>query len=67
MLVDEGHAIAEQYGVWAENTSASTGKTYMGNRRSHFVIDETGKIIDARVPISPEDSVTLALEMISAQ
>lgn len=60
LLVDEDHAIAEQYGVWGEKKMY--GKTYMGILRSHFVIDEEGKIVDARVNVKPADSVELALE-----
>ena len=39
------------------------GKTYMGIIRSHFVIDETGRVIDAQVKVSPEQSVRLALDV----
>jgi peroxiredoxin Q/BCP len=60
LLVDADHSIAETYGVWAEKTSF--GRTYMGIVRSHFVIDEEGKIVDARVNVKPVDSVELALE-----
>jgi peroxiredoxin Q/BCP len=38
------------------------GRKYMGVIRSHFVIDEAGKIIDARVKVKPADSVTLAIQ-----
>ena len=59
LLVDEDHAIAEAYGVWGEKTNY--GKTYMGIIRSHFVIDEQGKIADAQVQVSPAESVERAL------
>ena len=59
LLVDEDHAIAEAYGVWGEKTNY--GKTYMGIIRSHFVIDEQGKIADAQVQVSPTESVERAL------
>jgi peroxiredoxin Q/BCP len=59
LLVDEDHAIAEAYGVWGERSNY--GKTYMGIIRSHFVIDEQGKIADAQVKVSPADSVERAL------
>jgi thioredoxin-dependent peroxiredoxin len=60
LLVDDKHAIAEQYGVWGEKSMY--GKKYMGIIRSHFVIDEKGKIADAQVKVSPTDSVERALE-----
>jgi peroxiredoxin Q/BCP len=62
LLVDEDHSIAEKYGVWGEKKSY--GKTYMGILRSHFVIDQEGKIVDAQVKVRPEDSVRLALEVL---
>ena len=63
LLVDEDHSIAESYGVWGEKKMY--GKTYMGIIRSHFVIGEDGKIVDARVKVSPANSVKFALETIS--
>lgn len=62
LLVDHDHALAELYGVWAEKSMY--GRKYMGVVRSHFVIDEAGKIVDARVKVSPTDSVRLALEVL---
>ncbi|KPV54457.1 peroxiredoxin [Kouleothrix aurantiaca] len=60
LLVDEDHAIAEAYGVWGEKSMY--GKTYMGVTRSHFVIDEQGRIADAQVKVSPAESVERALQ-----
>ena len=59
LLADEDHKVAEAYGVWAERSNY--GKTYMGIIRSHFVIDEQGRIADAQVKVSPTDSVERAL------
>ena len=59
LLVDEDHAIAEAYGVWVEKSMY--GKQYMGVERSHFVIDEAGRIVEARVKVKPEESVASAL------
>ena len=60
LLVDQDHAIAELYGVWGEKSMY--GRKYMGIIRSHFVIDEAGKIIDARVKVKPDDSVKTAIQ-----
>ena len=60
LVVDEDHAIAEAYGVWAEKSMM--GKKYMGIERSHFVIDEEGKIAGAEVKVKPDQSVLKALE-----
>jgi peroxiredoxin Q/BCP len=38
------------------------GRKYMGILRSHFVIDEEGRIVDARVKVRPADSPKLALQ-----
>jgi len=59
LLVDEDHSIAEAYGVWGEKSMM--GRKYMGVIRSHFVIDEEGRIVQAEVKVSPGDSVTRAL------
>ena len=59
LLADEEHQVAEAYGVWVEKSMY--GKKYMGIQRSHFVIDEQGKIVDAQVKVKPEESVTKAL------
>ena len=37
LLADEGHAVADAYGVWAEKSMY--GKKYFGNERTTFVID----------------------------
>ncbi len=42
LLADTEHAVAEQYGVWAEKTF--WGRKYMGVLRTTFVVDEHGKI-----------------------
>ena len=65
LLSDPHHAVAEQYGVWGEKKMY--GKTYTGIIRSHFVIDEEGRILDARIKVSPAESVQLAVEALSAE
>ncbi len=59
LLVDEDHVIADAYGVWVEKSMY--GKNYMGIERSHFVIDEAGRIVEAKVKVKPEESVASAL------
>ena len=63
LLCDVDHAVAETYCVWGEKSMM--GKTYMGVIRSHFVVDENGKLIDVQYNIKPEASVAGALEVIS--
>jgi peroxiredoxin Q/BCP len=62
LLADEDHKVAELYGVWGEKSMY--GKKYFGIVRSHFVVDETGKIVDVKYKISPEDSVLAAMELL---
>ena len=59
LVVDADHRISEAYGVWGEKSMM--GKKYMGITRSHFVIDEQGKIADAQVKVSPAESVERAI------
>lgn len=60
LLVDADHRIAELYGVWGERRMF--GKTFLGVIRSHFVIDEEGRIVDMHIDVRPTDSVELALQ-----
>lgn len=64
LLSDPQHVVAEKYGVWGEKRMY--GKSYMGIVRSHFVLDEQGRILDARIRVSPEESVRLAVEAVSS-
>jgi len=60
LVVDENHAIAERYGVWGEKSMY--GKKYMGIVRSHFVVDEEGRLADIRYQVDAALSPELALE-----
>ena len=64
LLVDEDHSVAEAYGAWGEKSMY--GKKYMGIIRSHFVIDEEGRLADVQLKVSPADSVAKALETLKA-
>jgi thioredoxin-dependent peroxiredoxin len=59
LLADEDHQVAEAYGVWAEKTRG--GRTYMGIKRSAFVIDENGTLVDVVYGIKPDDTTPRAL------
>lgn len=63
LVADEDHAISEAYGVWGEKSMY--GKKYMGITRSHFVVDEAGKLIDVQIKVSPQDSVDGALKVLA--
>ena len=59
LLADEDHSVAEAYGVWQEKSNY--GKKYFGIARSHFVVDENGKLADVQVNVSPVESVERAV------
>jgi peroxiredoxin Q/BCP len=63
LLVDSDHSLSETFGVWQEKSMM--GRKYMGVVRSHFVIDETGKIVDAQYNVKAPDSAAKALKSLS--
>ncbi len=63
LLSDPQHGVAKKYGAWG--TKVSFGKKSVGIIRSHFVIDEQGKIVDAQVPVKAKDSPNLALHVLA--
>jgi peroxiredoxin Q/BCP len=65
LLSDTDHAVAEAYGVWGEKSLY--GKKYFGITRSAFLIDETGRIIEAWPKISPDETVPKVLAALGAR
>jgi peroxiredoxin Q/BCP len=55
LLADEGHKIAEAYGVWVEKSMY--GKKYMGVERSTFVIDGVGRLAAIHRKVKPAEHV----------
>ena len=67
LLADEDHAVAEQYGVWAEKSMY--GRTYWGVVRSTFVIDGEGvvrHVIPKVKPATHDEQVLAALKDLGA-
>jgi thioredoxin-dependent peroxiredoxin len=67
LLADADHAVAEQYGVWVEKSMY--GRTYMGNARATFLIDEEGvvrHVIPKASPKTHDDEVLAALGTLAA-
>jgi thioredoxin-dependent peroxiredoxin len=64
LLIDADHQVAERYGAWGEKTNY--GRTYTGIIRSHFVIDEAGRLVDVQVDVGAKDSVTRALQSLGS-
>jgi peroxiredoxin Q/BCP len=57
LLSDEGHSVADAYGVWVEKSMY--GRTFMGVERATFLIDKSGRIARSwrkvRVPGHAQD------------
>lgn len=53
LLADEDHAVAERYGVWVEKSMY--GRKYMGNERTTFVVDSTGKVAEVLRKVKPAE------------
>jgi len=52
LLSDDAAAVATAYGAWVEKTNY--GKTYMGIRRSTFLVGPDGRIAHAWPAVKPE-------------
>jgi thioredoxin-dependent peroxiredoxin len=59
LLADEGHHVADAYGVWVEKSMY--GKTYKGNERTTFVIDPKGKVVEVLRKVKPAEHDALVL------
>lgn len=62
LLSDPEHEVAEAYEAWGEKKAF--GRTYDGIIRSHFAIDEEGRIADFQVNVRPQKTADLALKLI---
>jgi len=62
LLSDPDHQVAEAYGAWGEKKSF--GKTYDGIIRSHFAVDEQGRVMEFKFKVKPETTADLALKLI---
>ena len=62
LLADEGHEVAERYGVWGEKSMY--GRKYMGVQRATFIIAADGRVVHVIPKASPkthDDEVLAAL------
>ena len=62
LLADEGHQVAEQYGVWVKKNRY--GREYMGNERTTFVIAPDGTVKDVLRKVKPAEHDDLVLSAI---
>src|SRR5271165_2742763 len=59
LLADEGHRVADAYGVWVQKSMH--GKTYFGNERTTFVIDPRGRVVAVLHKVKPGEHYALVL------
>jgi peroxiredoxin Q/BCP len=59
LLSDPDHKVAQAYGAWGEKKA--WGTTYEGIIRSHFAIDEEGRLVDSRLRVKPETTADFLL------
>lgn len=52
LLADEGHSVAQQYGVWVEKNNY--GKKYMGVQRATFLVDKDGTLAYVWPKVKPD-------------
>ena len=62
LLSDPDHKIAEAYGAWGEKKRGS--ETYMGIIRSHFAVDEEGKLVEVQLQVQPLTTAELAVRLL---
>ena len=64
LLADEGHRVAEAFGVWIEKKFA--GRTYFGNERTTFVIGPDGTIEHVLPQVKPAEHVDQLMGVLAA-
>jgi thioredoxin-dependent peroxiredoxin len=63
LLADEGHRLADAYGVWVEKRYM--GRTYMGVERSTFVVGADGRIEHVLAEVKPAEHVGQLMEALA--
>lgn len=64
LLADEGHAVAERYGVWVQKSMY--GRTYWGNERTTFVVAADGKVVEVLRKVKPGEHDAQVLKALRA-
>jgi thioredoxin-dependent peroxiredoxin len=64
LLADEGHRVADAFGVWVEKKMM--GKRYMGIERTSFVIGPDGRVEHTLPRVKPAEHVDLLLGALAA-
>jgi peroxiredoxin Q/BCP len=64
LLSDEGHRVAEGFGVWVEKSFA--GRTYHGNERTTFVVGPDGRIEHVLPLVKAAEHVSKLMDALAA-
>jgi len=64
LLSDQGHEVAEAFGVWVEKKAM--GRTYYGNERSTFVVGPDGRIEHVLAQVKPAEHLDQLMETLAA-
>ncbi len=64
LLADEGHAVADEYGTWAEKSNY--GKTYYGTSRTTLLIDPDGRVARVWPKVTPRGHAAEVLAALDA-
>ncbi len=64
LLADEGHRVADAYGVWVEKSMY--GRKYFGNERTTFVIDSEGVVAEVLRKVKPAEHDDRVLATLAA-
>jgi thioredoxin-dependent peroxiredoxin len=64
LLSDQGHEVAEAFGVWVEKKAM--GRTYYGNERSTFVVGPEGRIEHVLAQVKPAEHLDQLMETLAA-
>jgi thioredoxin-dependent peroxiredoxin len=64
LLADPEHEVAERYGVWGEKRYM--GRTYIGIKRSTFVISPNGVVARAMLKVRPDTHADDVLGLLAA-
>jgi peroxiredoxin Q/BCP len=65
LLSDEGHRVAEAFGVWIEKSFA--GRRYMGNERTTFVIGPEGRVEHVLARVKAGEHMDQLLEVLDGE
>ena len=63
LLADDGHRVADAFGVWIEKTFM--GRTYHGNERTTFVIGPDATVEHVLPRVKPAEHVDQLLEVLA--